>query len=411
MGPRVTIVVFLMAFSFLNHSNRTSMAIAGDGWLLDQFHLSPTELGAIYSAFLFAYTAAMTPGGWLVDRIGPRLSVGLVGLITGVLAIGTGAAGGLASTAGMLLLSLTLIRGAMGMASAPLYPGAGAAVVSWVAPGRRVTAMSLIVCAAPIGIACTFLVFGPLLRWLGGPGAFAVQGLVTASVAIGWLIYVSDRPKEVRTVLEPSSREPVGGMVPVWALLRNRSLVLLTLCYATVSYFEYLFFYWMHYYFQTVLKLPAELSDTYSTYLPMSLAVGIPLGGWLSDRLSETLGARRARALVGAGGMIASAGLLWLGLLASSPGWIVTWFSLAMGVIGLTEGPIWMSSVEIGGKRGGLSGAICNTGGNAGGTLAPFLTAVVGERFGWPAAISLGSLFCLVGVASWIWIDPEERIA
>jgi dipeptide/tripeptide permease len=49
-----------------------------------------------------------------------------------------------------------------------------------------------------------------------------------------------------------------------------------------------------------------------------------------------------------------------------------------------------------------------NTGGNAGGVLATFLTTLVGQRFGWPYALALACIFCFLGAVNWAWIDPDE---
>src|SRR5262249_27540483 len=53
---------------------------------------------------------------------------------------------------------------------------------------------------------------------------------------------------------------------------------------------------------------------------------------------------------------------------------------------------------------------ICNTGGNAGGLLAPILTPYLGEHFGWPYALAVAGLACLLGAILWWWIDPAERV-
>jgi dipeptide/tripeptide permease len=78
--------------------------------------------------------------------------------------------------------------------------------------------------------------------------------------------------------------------------------------------------------------------------------------------------------------------------------------------MGAVEGPFWATAVELGGRRGGTSAGICNTGGNAGGLIAPVVTPLVGNRLGWHWAIGLASAICLLGVCLWWWIDPRERI-
>ena len=103
------------------------------------------------------------------------------------------------------------------------------------------------------------------------------------------------------------------------ALLGHRSLILLTLSYAAVNYFQYLFFYWMNYYFQTVLALPEATSRSYAAIPPLAMAAGMPLGGWLSDRLERASGTLRTRRVVPMAGMTAGALLLILGAFARSP--------------------------------------------------------------------------------------------
>ena len=75
----------------------------------------------------------------------------------------------------------------------------------------------------------------------------------------------------------------------------------------------------------------------------------------------------------------------------------------------MSEGPFWASAIELGGRRGGSSAALFNTGGNAGGLLAPIITPWVGEQLGWGYAVALGGLICLAGVVLWFWIDLDER--
>jgi MFS family permease len=103
--------------------------------------------------------------------------------------------------------------------------------------------------------------------------------------------------------------------------------------------------------------------------------------------------------------------LLWFGASAREPVWSITWLSLSFGVMGMAEGPFWVTAVEVGGKRGGLSAAIFNTGGNGIGLIAPIATPFISDDlgFGWQAGISVASIVCLAGAACWIWIGPDSQ--
>src|SRR5436190_12672877 len=96
-GPRPTnvrwlIVLLLTGFTFLAHFNRVSISVAGNAHFIGPDKLSEEQMGFVYSAFLFVYTLGMLPGGWLIDRLGPRLALagmgvglGLCGILTGLL--------------------------------------------------------------------------------------------------------------------------------------------------------------------------------------------------------------------------------------------------------------------------------------------------------------------------------------
>jgi MFS family permease len=182
-----------------------------------------------------------------------------------------------------------------------------------------------------------------------------------------------------------------------------------------------LFFFWMHYYFEDVLHLGASRSRRYATILTLAMAAGMVLGGWIADRLRAMTGGRRHYATVPVSGMCLGAVLLVLGILVQDVFWIVTLLALALAAVGASEAPIWTLATELGGRRGGTAAAICNTGGNAGGLIAPIVTpwasgwisrqAGLAETTGWQLGISLGSAVAIGGAVLWFWITPDAGAA
>jgi ACS family glucarate transporter-like MFS transporter len=428
------ILLLLMAYSFMSWFNRVSMSTAADLRIMKDFQITETEMGFVYSALLFAYALCMTPGGWVADRYGAWIALVFMGFGSALFCGLTGLVGFespkavlafLGYPVSLAWLSFLLIRSAMGVFTAPIYPASGRIITHWIPFRQRAAANGWVMSAALVGIAGAPVLFGALIDRFDWPAAFACSGLVTGLLALLWTLYATNDPAQhpsvntaeqqlIRDGKTPEPRtataDPKQSAGPWFSLLRNRSLVLLTLSYSAVGYFEYLFYFWMHYYFDEVLNVGKQRSRFYASILYLSMAAGMPLGGWLSDRLQLRFGYRRGRVLVPVGGMLASAGLLLLGIAATDPLWILLWFALAMAAIGATEGPFWATALDLGGRRGGTSAGIFNTGGNAGGILAPILTPWVSQRLGWAWGISLGSLYCLVGVVLWWWIDPSERV-
>jgi sugar phosphate permease len=333
----------------------------------------------------------------------------------------------------------------MGFFATPMYPASSRLVAYWIPFRGRGWANGLIQGSASLGIACTPFFFGFLIDAFTWPTAFVITGVCTAVLTLLWAVYSTNRPSQHSSV-NPAEQQLIRdgesklfspGHVPPelepdqtgkgttlpdaaraearpaegWhVLLRNRSLVLLTLSYAAVGYFEYLFFFWMQYYFKQELHLGKTESRLYATIIFLAMWLGMWLGGWLSDHLVRIFGYRRGRAALPVAGLLSSAVLLYLGVQTKEPAWIVTWFSLALGAVGATEGPLWTTAIELGGRQGATAAGIFNTGGNFGGFLAPRITPWVSTRFGWGWAISLGSIFCLLAVCLWWWIDPAERV-
>jgi MFS family permease len=432
-----------MAFAIMCHFNRISMSVAGTDRIMKQYEIAEPTMGAVYLAYLLAYTLCMTPGGWIIDRFGPKFALALMGFGSAVFVILTGLCGVLIQSAeyvGTLLALLIVIRSLMGVVSAPMHPGHARTVSFWIPFQDRAWANGLVCCAACLGIASTYVVFGFLIDWFdrrpvtagvsGWAMAFIVSGLATAMVAGAWTVYATDRPAS-HWAVNAQERRLIEHAGPCFAngddpesfpsktatakvsLLRNRSLVLLTLSYAAVGYFEYLFFYWLQHYLKKVVGQDEDHSRFYATICTLSMGGGMFLGGWLADRSQARFGLRRGRALVPMAGMILGALFLGLGLLEKEAWWVVPCFALAMAAGGACEGPCWNTAVELGGRRGGAAAGIFNTGGNVLGAFSTVITPLVSNSkyFNWQISFGLGCVISLVGALLWLGIDPAERVA
>jgi MFS family permease len=402
------------------------MAVAYDERIINQYSISDVAMGWVYSAFLIAYAIFMTPGGWFIDRLGARFALIVMGFGSAVFGALTGLVGMSVVSPLMLWLSLMLVRSLMGIFTAPIYPASARLISRWIPFHQRAWANGMVNSAALVGIACTYVGFGRLIDRFDWPNAFLITGLVTALLAGVWTIYAKDHPSQHASVNPAELRMLLGAEDEAehlrsaagthasshgWVeLLKNRSLLFLTLSYAAVGYFQYLFFFWMHFYFKDQLHMGKEESRYYAGIPNLAMAAGMVLGGLISDRLVKAWGSRLGRATMPVAGISLGAFFLFIGLVPKEPGWIVAWFSLAMAAVGTAEGSFWATAVEVGGQRGGSAAGIMNTGGNVGGLLAPILTPFVSKQFGWPWGIGLGSIVCILGVVLWFWINPRERI-
>lgn len=409
----VRIVGLLLAYSALCHINRMSISVAGTEQIMPRYGIDETTMGWVYSAYLIVYTILMTPGGFFIDRFGAKRALVIQGFGSAIFVFLTAVSGWIVPAA-FLIAALMVVRGLLGAVNAPLHPACAHAAFRWVPASGQGRANGLITCAALLGIASTYYVVGSLMDLIGWPGAFAVAAVVTTLVAAAWAGFAKDDPREHPKVNDEerrliARREGEAKSVdegPEAGGIGGFSLICLTASYAALGYFQYLFFYWMQYYFDTILKLGKGPSRGYSTICVVAMAAGMVAGGWLTDRAVARFGMRRGRAAVAIGGMAGSAALLLVGILAVETAWIVAAFSVSMACMGATEAAFWTTAVELGGRRGGTAAAIMNTGGNFGGLLAPIVTPYFSKYFGWQAGLALACIFAALGAVLWAWVRP-----
>src|SRR6202011_444638 len=95
---------------------------------------------------------------------------------------------------------LIVIRSLMGALSAPIYPASGRVVLHWIPFHQRARVNGMVTCAAILGNASTYLVFGSLIDQFGWPTAFLITGLITAGLALAWTLYGTPHPRDHRSV-------------------------------------------------------------------------------------------------------------------------------------------------------------------------------------------------------------------
>ena len=161
--------------------------------------------------------------------------------------------------------------------------------------------------------------------------------------------------------------------------------------YFCLNYFEYIFFYWIYYYFGEVLHVRPSLTAVATTCIMLGMVVLGPAGGWISDRIAVTQGLQRSRRKVVICVLTLSAAFLCAGASGFGVATTIALLTLAFGFASMSEGPFWASAISVAQENAGAAGGLMNTIGNIGGILAPVLTPLIASRFGWQAALWAGS--------------------
>ncbi|MDA1056120.1 MAG: MFS transporter [Planctomycetota bacterium] len=409
-GNKWWIIVLLMGYAALGHFNRVGISVAGDEMFIPKLGIPETRMGWVYTAFLIVYTIGMLPGGWLIDRIGSARALTLFGLTMGTFVVLTGVLGWVTSTPESLWIGLLVIRGLAGACNAPLHPAA-AHVVSDVMPiDRRASANGMITAGALIGIACCYPVFGWLMDWLTWQWTFVVGGsMLIAFGVLWWLLALPalPHPRPATSAAEPASLLNETKSARSWSLLRQGNLWLLTLSYAAYGYFQYLFFYWMGYYFKEVLDVPDVQARWAQFWIMLAMGAGMAIGGRSTDIVCEMLGTMRGRRAVVLLGMGLAAVFGVIAVNVTGLVNVALCLAMSMAAAGMVEGVFWTTATDIGGKSRGLSAAFMNTGGNFGGLISPVLTPIMARQIGWSGSIVVACVISGVGGLVWFLIKLD----
>jgi MFS family permease len=404
-SKRIILVGLMFAFSVMSYFDRTIMSIAGPQ-IMTEFGIAPTQMGSIYSAFILGYFLFMIPAGQIADRLGPRETLGLMGLaaalFTGLTALG--GKPGLGTYLGVIPAFIA-IRFCMGVGTAPLYPGCGRMGMHWIQGIHQARVQALIIAGSSLGGAVSPIVFSWLMTRYLWRDSFWVAAGATAALAFVWVWYARDFPPQCDRPVSVAVQPHLNSS---WKLMADRNLALLTLAYFTLGYFEFIFFYWIFYYFGEVRHMGYSQSARYTTGLFLTMMVMMPLGGWISDRLTTAYGPSVGRRMVPLVALTLAGLLLFVG--TKTPGNIstVTLMSLAIGFGSCCEGPFWSLAIDLGGSRVGAACGILNFGGNLGGFFAPILTPYIASRAGWSWGLYAGSLIVIIGVGACYLIDPSR---
>lgn len=398
---RFLILLLMFGFSMISYFDRTIMSIAGPQLMRD-FGVSPNAMGTVYSAFILGYALTMIPGGLLTDRLGARRTLTFMGIGSAIFTGLTVAGGrpGLGVLIGVVP-ALFATRLGLGVATAPLYPACARMVAPWIPLVHHGKVQGIIIAGSSFGAAISPLLFTWIAQRFEWRAPFLVGALATAALAAFWYWIARDYPPGVEraTVVDKAKPDQSWGFV-----FRDRNLLLITYAYSALGYFQYIFFYWMYYYFAEILHLGADTSARYTTILFLTEGTIMPLGGLVSDRLTRRYGPHVGRRMVPIAGLSLGAGLLVFGT-ASVGVTAVICLSLAFGFGACCEGPFWAAVTEIAGERVGGASSILNTGAQVGGFFAPILTPRIASWAGWSWGLYAGALVAISGVIAVYFVN------
>ncbi len=205
----IRLILLLVAVTAISQFYRASAAVIAPELMAD-LRIGPETLGLAGSAFFLALGVMQIPVGILFDRIGPRLTVGSLTLVSVLGAI----LHALADSGSMLVAARTIL----GLGSAASFMSVVVLCSRWFPRERLSLTLSWVFSASQVGI---FVATTPLALATAAVGwrwSFVAAAVLTAAIALVFLWLVTDDPSG-RTP-PPRAPESLGdilrGLREVW---------------------------------------------------------------------------------------------------------------------------------------------------------------------------------------------------
>lgn len=412
------LVFWLFILSAVSFLDRVNISIAGSS-IAAEYGLSDVHLGWVFSSFLLGYALFQTPGGRLADKWGSRrvLTAGVLwwGIFT---ALTAAVPSGLARA----LLLFISIRFLLGAGEAIIYPASNQFVSRWIPNHERGIANGLIFAGVGIGAGITPPLITYCMARYGWRSSFWVCALIGVVVGAVWYLSARDTPEEyprvsalevaiIRSGLTMDAARTSGALVPWGRILASKAVWALTLSYFCYGYVAWIFFSWFYIYLAKVRGLNLKASAFYAMLPFLAMAVGCPLGGLISDRLTKRCGKRFGRCGVAVFSIALAGAFLVFGSNVASARLASIVLSGGAGALYLSQSSFWSVTADIGGASCGSVSGLMNMGAQMGGAVTASLTPWIASRYGWTASFVAAAALCVVGALSWLIVDPDLNLA
>ena len=416
---RWKIFLFLFGFGFIAYVQQRSLTVASYRMMPD-LGLTQMQIGWLEEALLVGYTAMQFPGGVIGQRLGARLMFVVIGLIAFASCLVTPLAPLVLQGSVLLgvLLAAQLLAGA---AQGPIFPVSTGVFQTWFTPDKWPLVQGLQ--SMGLGLGASFT--PPLIAWLmtafDWRRALAWTTLPALLLIAWWAWYGRNSPAEHPSVSAeelaelgaepPASVDSAISWSRMWALMKNRDVLVLTASYLCMNYVYYLLANWCFLYLIQERHFTVLQSGMLAGTPPLAAAIGAGVGGWLASVLGKRYGIRRGLRILPLISLPAAGVLQFVAVDAANAYLAVAALALCFACVELNEGPYWAAIMHVGRADAMAASGLLNTGGNAGGLVATPIVAYLSGHHAWTPAFLIGTGFALASAAGWLLVDPTRRAA
>lgn len=398
---------------FICYIDRVNISVAAIA-MQEEFGWSETKKGFVLSSFFIGYMLCMAPSGWIANRIGGRIVLGVAVLWWSLFTVLTPAA------AFMSMPILIAARIAMGMGEAAMFPAAYNLYGRWVLPSERSRAVALLLSGIPLGTLFALLTTGWIVSTYGWPSVFYLFGVTGFVWTAVWFFFARDRPADDPKIgdeelallneISPETDEkpPVPWKklltaAPVWALIIN---------HFCSNWVFYMLLAWLPSYFRSQLGLSITSAGLYSAAPWLTMFIVGNSAAWIADSMiTRGMSITTARKLMQTVGLTMSAVFMLLAMDVDSALHAMFLMCGALGGAAFTWAGFVPNHLDIAPRYADVLMGLTNTAGTVPGIIGVVLTGWLIDTTGtYSAAFALGAGINIFGAVVWLAFASGEKI-
>ncbi len=380
-------LVLLAVCLLINYVDRSNLSLAAP-LLKEELHVSATQLGILFSAFFWTYTALQFVSGWLVDRFAVNRVIAVGFLLWSLATSVTGIVRGFAT--------LFLVRLVLGIGESVAIPAYSRIVARHLPEHNRGFANGVLVAAQKFGPAVGTLGAGFLIAKYGWRPVFIGIGVISLAWLPAWMKWM---PRG------DGLAHPVTTAPKVVDILRRRSFW--GACAGQFSSTNLLYFtllwiplYLVHEHHLSIQVMTMTASAFYLVDATSAIASGWFADFWIRQGATPTL-VRKSVMAIGHG----TAAIALTGCALAGPhtyfGWLMA-AGVGSGIAG--SGVFAFSQTLAGPQAAGSWTGLQNGFANLAGVVGPWITGIVVDRTGhFQGAFLIVAVLLVTGGLSWVF--------
>jgi ACS family sodium-dependent inorganic phosphate cotransporter len=382
---RYTVVLLAASAVFICYMDRVIISIAIIPMAAD-FDWSPEQQGRVLSSFFLGYLLTQVAGGWLAERYGGKvvLGVGVVFWSVFTLLTPVAAAGG--------MIALLVTRVLMGVGEGITFPSIYALFGRWVPLAERSRAIGMLFSLIPLGSVFALLATPWIVARFGWEAAFYAFG----SIGFVWWIFwqrnaapvPEDHPRitpEELTLIRGAEAEEAAPAKPpaMMELLRTPAVWAIIVCHFCANWGGYVLLAWMPTYINKGLGVDFESVGIFTMIPSLFAFLALNAGGWTADRMigagMDVTRVRKIMQTVGFGGLALI--LATVGYVQSVP-LAIAMMSVGNIFGGAMAGGFGVNHLDIAPRGAGVIMGLSNTAATIPGIIGVYVSGLILEATG-----------------------------